>query len=124
MRLKSSNVIRSVASAVPFDPCFSLDVRNGIVGRDHPFFYGVWWRAGTRAVFQFLYVPRRFGCGGVVAEFLSSHLNHPRHLRLGTDDEFMHEVGDQIYAQKKYGLDSSGIASHIKIFLNKNEDWN
>jgi transketolase len=57
------------------------------------------------------------GLGGVVAEFLSSQLNHPRHLRLGTADEFMHEVGDQVYAQKKYGLDSSGIASQIKKFL-------
>ncbi|WP_353432656.1 transketolase C-terminal domain-containing protein [Polynucleobacter sp. MWH-UH23A] len=57
------------------------------------------------------------GLGGVVAEFLSSYSHHPRHLRLGTRDEFMHEMGDQAFAHIKYDLDSAGIARKIKSFL-------
>jgi len=57
------------------------------------------------------------GLGGAVAECLSTLSSHPRHLRLGTEDEFMHEMGDQKYAQKKYGLDSIGIATQIKSFV-------
>jgi transketolase len=57
------------------------------------------------------------GLGGAVAEHLSTLSSHPKHLRLGTEDEFMHEMGDQKYAQKKYGLDSIGIAEQIKLFV-------
>jgi len=57
------------------------------------------------------------GLGGAVAEYLSTLSSHPKHLRLGTEDEFMHEMGDQKYAQKKYGLDSIGIATQIKSFV-------
>jgi transketolase len=57
------------------------------------------------------------GLGGVVAEYLSTLSSHPKQLRLGTEDEFMHEMGDQKYAQKKYGLDSIGIATQIKSFI-------
>lgn len=57
------------------------------------------------------------GLGGAVAEYLSTLANHPKHLRLGTEDEFMHEMGTQHYAQRKYGLDSLGIANQIKSFF-------
>lgn len=57
------------------------------------------------------------GLGGAVAEYLSPLSSHPRHLRLGTEDEFMHEMGDQKYAQKKYGLDPIGIAEQINLFV-------
>jgi transketolase len=57
------------------------------------------------------------GLGGTVAEYLSTLSVHPKHLRLGTEDEFMHEMGDQKYAQKKYGLDPIGIATQIKSFV-------
>lgn len=57
------------------------------------------------------------GLGGAIAEYLSTHSSHPKHLRLGTEDEFMHEMGDQMYAQKKYGLDTIGIVTQIKLFI-------
>jgi transketolase len=57
------------------------------------------------------------GLGGAVSEFLSGLPHHPKHLRLGTEDEFMHEMGTQEYAQKKYGLDPIGIANQIQLFL-------
>jgi len=57
------------------------------------------------------------GLGGAVSEFLSGLSHHPKHLRLGTEDEFMHEMGTQEYAQKKYQLDPSGIANQIQLFL-------
>lgn len=57
------------------------------------------------------------GLGGAVAECLSTLSGHPKHLRLGTEDEFMHEMGDQKYAQKKYGLDPNGITTQIKLFV-------
>lgn len=57
------------------------------------------------------------GLGGAVAEYLSTLSSHPRHLRLGTEDDFMHEMGDQKYAQRKYGLDPIGIAAQIKLFV-------
>ena len=53
------------------------------------------------------------GLGGAVAEFLSQLSNHPSHLRLGTQDEFMHEMGSQEYARQRYGLDSNGIAQQV-----------
>jgi len=53
------------------------------------------------------------GLGGAVAEFLSQLSNHPPHLRLGTQDEFMHEMGSQEYARQRYGLDSNGIAQQV-----------
>jgi transketolase len=57
------------------------------------------------------------GLGGAIAEYLSTLSSHPKHLRLGTEDEFMHEIGDQKYAQKKYGLDPIGIATQIQSFV-------
>ena len=53
------------------------------------------------------------GLGGAVAEYLSKFSYHPKHLRLGTDDEFMHEMGNQEYAQKKYNLNQQSIAKEL-----------
>ena len=57
------------------------------------------------------------GLGGAVAEFLSRFSNHPSHLRLGTQDEFMHEMGNQEYARQRYGLDARGIAQQVSNHL-------
>jgi transketolase len=57
------------------------------------------------------------GLGGAVAEFLSQFSNHPSHLRLGTQDEFMHEMGSQEYARQRYGLDAKGIAQRVSNHL-------
>lgn len=53
------------------------------------------------------------GLGGAVAEILSGHQAHPKHLILGSYDEFMHEMGDQKYAQQKFNLDPVGIFNQI-----------
>lgn len=53
------------------------------------------------------------GLGSAVSEFISQLPNHPPHIRLGTDDEFMHETGSQQYARRRYGLDSLGIAQEV-----------
>ena len=54
------------------------------------------------------------GFGSAVAEWrmLQSH-NVPQ-LSFGTDDVFMHEVGSQAYARKKYGLTADNIATGIQ----------
>ena len=57
------------------------------------------------------------GLGGIVSELLSNKKSHPRHIRIGTPDEFMHEMGSQKFAQKKYGLDPIGITSQIALAL-------
>jgi transketolase len=36
-----------------------------------------------------------------------------RLISFGTDDEFMHEVGSQSYARKKYGLTEENIAHQV-----------
>jgi transketolase len=57
------------------------------------------------------------GLGGAVAEFLSQFPEHPVHVRLGTKDEFMHEMGGQEYAHRRYHLDAKGIAQTIKKYM-------
>jgi transketolase len=57
------------------------------------------------------------GLGGAVAEFISSYANHPKLVRIGVEDEFMHEMGSQEYARQKYHLDPDGIAQKIKSNL-------
>jgi transketolase len=43
-------------------------------------------------------------------------------LTFGTKDEFMHEVGSQKYARKKYGLHASNIAKKtLKAFQEYNQ---
>lgn len=53
------------------------------------------------------------GLGAAVSEIISQFSKHPPLLRLGTQDEFMHEMGSQEYARTRYGLDTAGI--HRKI---------
>lgn len=57
------------------------------------------------------------GLGGGVAEWLAARAGSPRLLSIGTDDEFMHEVGTQEYARAKYGLTGEGIARRVRDAL-------
>lgn len=59
------------------------------------------------------------GLGGAVAEFLSQFSEHPSHVRLGTKDEFMHEMGGQEYAHRRYHLDAKGLAQTIKNYMHR-----
>jgi transketolase len=59
------------------------------------------------------------GLGSAVSEFISQFGSHPPLLRLGTLDEFMHEMGTQEYARIRYGLDAPGIARQILQFFLK-----
>ncbi len=53
------------------------------------------------------------GLGGAVSEWRSEQNITVPHISIGTPDEFMHEVGSQNYARKKYGLTSENIVSKI-----------
>lgn len=53
------------------------------------------------------------GLGGAVSEWRSEQNITVPHISFGTPDEFMHEVGSQNYARKKYGLTSDNIVSKI-----------
>ena len=57
------------------------------------------------------------GLGSDVSEFISQFSSHPPLLRLGTLDEFMHEMGTQDYARTLYGLDASGIVRQVNARL-------
>jgi transketolase len=57
------------------------------------------------------------GLGSAVAESRADAGAPGRLLRFGTADEFMHEVGDQDYARRKYGLDAEAIAARIAVTL-------
>jgi transketolase len=53
------------------------------------------------------------GLGSAVAEW-RARVNAPvRQLAFGTPDEFMHEVGSQEYARRKYGLTASDMAAAV-----------
>ncbi len=53
------------------------------------------------------------GLGSAVAEWRSETNSPIPQICFGTPDEFMHEVGSQEYARKKYGLKAGNIASVI-----------
>jgi transketolase len=54
------------------------------------------------------------GLGGCVAEWLATQNGlKGRMLGFGTDDVFMHEVGSQAYARRKFGLTAENIARQI-----------
>lgn len=54
------------------------------------------------------------GLGGSIAEWLAKHPPMKgKMISFGTDDEFMHEVGSQNYARKKYGLTSENISTKV-----------
>jgi len=59
------------------------------------------------------------GLGSAVSDVLSSINTHPPLLSLGAPDEFMHEMGSQQYAHRKYGLDSNGIYLQILRAIKK-----
>ncbi len=58
------------------------------------------------------------GLGGVVSEWRAVRRDAPAQISFGTDDEFMHEVGSQDYARKKYGLTASNIVDKVLAALN------
>ena len=51
------------------------------------------------------------GFGSAVAEWRMTQVNNVPQLSFGTDDVFMHEVGTQAYARKKYGLTAENISA-------------
>lgn len=53
------------------------------------------------------------GLGSAVAEYLANKNHSPRHLLLGTRDEFMHLVGTQKYAREFFKLTGLHIARKI-----------
>lgn len=59
------------------------------------------------------------GLGSAIAEWKVKHNITCTQLNFGTPDEFMHEVGSQGYARKKYGLTGENIASSIIKQLRK-----
>jgi transketolase len=58
------------------------------------------------------------GLGGSIAEWLAlGDGKHARMLHFGTDDAFMHEVGSQEYARRKFGLSAENIAEKVSARL-------
>jgi transketolase len=54
------------------------------------------------------------GLGSSIAEwFAKQHPMKSRLISFGVDDDFMHEVGSQSYARKKYGLTEENIARQV-----------
>lgn len=51
------------------------------------------------------------GFGSAVSEWRMAQPHNVAQLGFGTDDVFMHEVGSQAYARKKYGLTADNIAA-------------
>ncbi len=51
------------------------------------------------------------GFGSAVAEWRMAQPRNVAQLGFGTDDVFMHEVGTQAYARKKFGLTADNIAA-------------
>ena len=73
--------------------------------------------------FRLLVTIEEHGCiggfSGAVSEWLLSEQSPLQQLSFGTPDEFMHEVGTQEYARKKYGLTAENIAKRTKARLDK-----
>lgn len=58
------------------------------------------------------------GLGSSIAEWLAlEDGKHARMLHFGTDDAFMHEVGSQEYARRKFGLTAENIAERVSARL-------
>ena len=72
--------------------------------------------------FKLLATVEEHGCigglGGAVAEWSAPRRTVPVQISFGTSDEFMHEVGSQDYARKKFGLTASNIADKVLAALN------
>lgn len=59
------------------------------------------------------------GFGSAVAEWRARTNCNLQQISFGADDEFMHEVGSQDYARKKYGLTAENIATQMIEALKK-----
>jgi len=57
------------------------------------------------------------GFGGSVAEHLAQRIAHPRLLRFGAADHFLHETSEQESAMEHYGLTAPQIARRIAAAL-------
>lgn len=61
---------------------------------------------------------RAGGLGGSIAEWLATQpKSHGRMLGFGTDDVFLHEVGSQDYARRRFGLTADNIARTVAAAL-------
>jgi len=59
------------------------------------------------------------GFGSAVSEWRARTNCNLQQISFGADDEFMHEVGSQDYARKKYGLTAENIATRVIEALKK-----
>jgi transketolase len=58
---------------------------------------------------------RRGGLSGSIAEWVAEQTPfRARMLAFGTDDEFMHEVGSQDYARRRFGLTAENITQQVR----------
>lgn len=57
------------------------------------------------------------GFGSAIAEWRSITKSSIDHLIIGIDDVFMHEVGSQEYARKKFGLNAESIFEKISNYF-------
>lgn len=57
------------------------------------------------------------GFGGSIAEHISDRPAHPKLLRFGAADEFLHETSEQETAMEHFGLTASQIADRISAAL-------
>lgn len=57
------------------------------------------------------------GFGSAVSEWRMSQPGNIRQLGFGTADEFMHEIGSQVYARTKYGLTAANMSAGIAAAL-------
>lgn len=53
------------------------------------------------------------GFGSAVSEWCAEHDRLVSQLGFGTDDQFMHEIGSQDYARRKFGLTGDNIAAKV-----------
>ena len=63
------------------------------------------------------------GFGGAVVEWVvDQNLDANKIIRFGTQDYFLHRLGEQEYARKQYGLGVHQITEKIVSFLKKHHD--
>lgn len=61
------------------------------------------------------------GFAGAVSEVLTTEKNSAIQLKIGLDDTYVGEVGNQDYLRELYGLDSKSIVKKIKNFMKKED---
>jgi len=57
------------------------------------------------------------GLSGAVAEWRASRADAPPQIAIGAADEFMHEVGTQEYARRRYGLTAEDIVKSVQASI-------